>query len=195
MNPFRFFIAAAFCAILTGCFSANTVATRHFLLTPAPASNAPSTGVRLGLGVVKMPDYLLHDSLAVRKSAGEVTYLETALWAERLDKGFASVLAANLSEMIPTDQIRTGTWRADSVSLELRVTVDQFDVDTTGKGTLVAWWNITSPGSVKVLKNGETRLTKAGASPASDAQNIVTTLNDLTTEFSRILAQAVREQQ
>ena len=193
MNTFRSLAAAALCATLTGCFSANTVATRHFLLTPAPAGNAPTTGVRLGIGVVKMPDYLLRNSLAIRKNAGEVTYLETALWAERLDKGFANVLAANLSEMIPTDQIRTGAWRTENVSLELRVTVEQFDVDTAGKGTLVAWWHITAPGGAKVLRSGETRLTKAGASPASDPQNIVTTLSQLTAEFSGVLAKDIRE--
>jgi len=98
-----------------------------------------------------------------------------------------------LSAMIPTDQIRLGTWRPEDVALELHVTIEQFDVDTAGKGTLVAWWRITTPGSAKILKTGEARLTKPGASPASDAQNIVTTLSELAAEFGRALSQAVRE--
>jgi uncharacterized lipoprotein YmbA len=193
MNPLRFLAVAIMCATLTGCFSAKTVTTRHFLLTSMPATNVASTGLRLGIGVVKMPDYLLHDSLVVRKTANEVTYLETALWAERLDKDFARTLAANLSEMIPTDQVRLGAWRADDVALEVHVTVEQFDVDATGKGTLVAWWRVTAPGGTKVLKTGETRLTKAGQSPGHDPQNIVATLGELNIEFSQTLAQAIRE--
>ena len=38
-------------------------------------------------------------------------------------------------------------------------------MDQTGKGTLVAWWRITSPGGVKVLKSGVARTTKAGKAP------------------------------
>jgi uncharacterized lipoprotein YmbA len=143
--------------------------------------------------VLGMPDYLLGTSLAVRQSATEIRYLETALWAERIDKGFERVLAGDLSGMIPTDQIRLGAWRADDVTVEVYVSVEQFDVDQAGKGNLVAWWRITSPGGAKVLKSGEARLTKAGKAPASDSQNIVTTLSELTADFSRTLAEAVRE--
>jgi uncharacterized lipoprotein YmbA len=193
MNHLRLLAAAVLCAAATGCFSPHTVATRHFILTSAPATEAATTGLHLGVGVVKMPDYLMSTSLAVRKSAGEVRYLETAMWAERLDNGFARVLAADLSVMIPTDQVRLGSWRPEDVALEVYVTVEQFDVDQDGKGTLVAWWRITAPGGAKVLKSGEARLTRAGKSPASDSQNIVTTLSELTAEFSGTLAQAVRD--
>jgi uncharacterized lipoprotein YmbA len=193
MNTLRSLATVALCATTTGCFSPHTVATRHFILTPAPATAAATSGIRLGVGVVKMPDYLLGNSLAVRKNAGEIRYLEGALWAERLDKGFARVLAADLSAMIPTDQVRLGAWLADDVTLEVHVTVEQFDVDQAGTGILAAQWRITAPGGAKVLKSGETRLTKAGKSPASDSQNIAATLSELTATFSQMLAETVRE--
>jgi uncharacterized lipoprotein YmbA len=158
-----------------------------------PATATSTTGLRVGVGVVKMPDYLLHSSLAVRKNAGEVAYLETSLWAERLDKDFSRTLAANLSEMIPTDQIRRGTWRVEDVTVEVHVTVEQFDVNTAGTGTLAAWWRITSPGGAKVLKSGEARLTRAGKAPSADPQNVATTLSELLAEFSETLARSVRE--
>ena len=193
MNTLRFLAAAALCVTATGCFSPHTVATRHFILTPAPVTAAATTGIRVGVGVVKMPNYLLGNSLAVRTNAGEFVYLEGALWAERLDNGFVRVLAADLSAKIPTDQVRLGAWRPDDVAVEVYVTVAQFDVDEAGTGTLVAWWRITAPGGAKVLKSGEARLTKAGKAPATDSQNIVTTLSDLTATFSQTLAEAVRE--
>ncbi len=193
MNTFRSLTVATLCATVTGCFSPHTVATRHFILTPAPATAAATSGIRLGVGVVKMPEYLLSNSLAVRKNAGEIGYLESALWAEPLDKGFARVLAADLSAMIPTDQVRLGAWRVDDVTVEVHVIIGQFDVDQNGTGTIAAWWRITEPGGVKVLKSGESHLTKAGKSPASDSQNIVTTLSELTATFSQTLAESVRE--
>jgi uncharacterized protein len=191
MNNLRLLAAAALCATITGCFSPHTIATRHFILTPAPAEKTASTGLRLGVGIVKMPDYLMNSSLAVRKSAGEVSYLETAVWAERLDNGFGRVLAADLSAMIPTEEVRLGAWRPETVTLEVHVTVEQFDVDLAGKGTLAAWWRITTPGGAKVLQSGETRLSVAGTSPAADPANIVTTLSQLTAELSRTLSRAI----
>lgn len=194
MNTLRLLAAAALCATVTGCFTPHTVATRHFILTPTTETAAATTGdIRLGVGVVKMPDYLLGNSLAVRRNAGEISYLEGALWAEQLDKGFARVLAADLSAMVPTDQVRLGAWRTEDVTLEVHVTVEQFDVDQGGTGTIVAWWRITEPGGVKVLKSGKTRLTQAGKSPADDSQNIVGTLSDLTATFSQMLAGSIRE--
>jgi len=193
MNYLRLLATSALCATITGCFSPHTVATRHFVLTAAPAAKTASTGLRLGVGVVKMPDYLLSSSLAVRKSADEVGYSETAVWAEPLDKGFGRVLAADLSTMIPTDQVRLGAWRVEDVELEVHVTVEQFDVDQAGKGTLVAWWRITAPGGAMVLKSGQARLTKDGQSPATSAQNIAATLSELVADLSRQLAQALKE--
>jgi len=193
VKTLRTLAAAALCATIAGCFSPHTLATRHFILTPVPEITSATSGIRLGVGAVKMPDYLLNDSLAVRKGTGEIGYLEGDLWAERLDKGFARVLAADLSAMIPTDQVRLGAWQADEVTLEIHVTVEQFDVDQGGTGTLAAWWRITAPGGVKVLKSGETRLTKAGKSPASDSQNIVATLSELTATFNQMLAEKVHE--
>jgi len=195
MNILRSLAVASLCAALTGCFSANTVSTRHFLLTPTSATTttAANTGLRVGVASVKMPDYLLPNSMAIRKDAGEVTYLETASWAERLDKNFARVLAANQSAMIPTDQIRLGAWRAEDVTVEVHVTVEQFDVDESGKGTLIAWWRITAPGGAKVLKSGEARVTKTGKAPAAVPQNIAATLSDLVAQLSDSIAPAIRD--
>jgi len=193
MNTLRSLAAAALCATVTGCFSPHTVAVRHFILTPTAATAAATGGVRLGVGVVKMPDYLLGNSLAVRKNAGEISYLEGALWAERLDKGFARVLAADLSVMVPTDQVLLGAWRTDDVTLEVHVTVEQFDANQGGTGILAAQWSITAPGGTKILKSGESRFTKVGKSPASDSQNIAATMSELTATFSQMLAETVRE--
>ena len=190
----RLLLAGALCVAAASCFSPRTVASRHFMLTPvAPTGNGASSGLRLGVRVAEMPGYLMTTSLAVRKSPSEIKYLDGAFWAERLDHGFQRVLAADLSTMIPTDQVRLGAWRTDDVTLEVQVQVQQFDVDKDGKGNLVAGWRITSHGAGKVLKSGTARLTKSGKPFAGDAQNLVTTLSELTTDFSRALAQAVKD--
>src|SRR5262249_34051007 len=127
------------------------------------------------------------------KGTNEINYLLLALWAERLDSGLQRVLAANLSTLLPTDQIRLSAWRSEDVSAEVYVAIEQFDVDSSGHGVLVAWWRILSPGGESIRKAGETRLTHQGPSPEPDPSGSVATLSELAADFSRQLAEAIKE--
>src|SRR6185503_15026090 len=149
--------------------------------------------VAVGIGSVKMPSYLMRSAMAVRKGASEIDYLEEALWAERLDQCFQRTLAANLSTLLGSDRVYLSTWERDQVMVKVFVNVERFDVDTEGRGTLIAWWRITAPGSDKPLKSGQARLTQTGPAPRGNPEVIAATSSALTTEFSRELAQAIRQ--
>ena len=147
----------------------------------------------MGLGQLKLPAYLFDTSLAVRKGDNEIEYLPSALWAERLDTGFQRVLAANLATLIPTDQVRLSAWRREDVAAEVYVTLEQFDVDASGQGVLIAQWRILLPGGEKVLKAGGSRLSRQGPRPDTGASGAVATLSELVADLSRQVAQALRE--
>lgn len=192
----RLTLACALCSLVAGCFlKPSTVATRSFVLTPMPVGETKAgTGhLAVGVGLVKMPPYLLRSSIAHRKSANEVSYLENYLWAEPLNQSFQRALAANLAVLLPTDQIRLSAWQRAEVTVAVYVNVEQFDVDAQGRGTLIAWWRIASPDGDRVLRSGQSRLTKAGAASDGNPETWVATLSELTTEFSRTLAQVIRE--
>ena len=190
-------IAIAACACLTGCFGFLKPAqetARHFVLTSLPAAGtmkALPASLAVGMGQVKIPAYLFDTSLAIRKGTNEIDYLRLALWAERLDTGIQHVLAANLAALLSTDQVRLSTWRSEDVAAEVYVTIEQFDVDTSGRGVLVARWRILSPGGEKTLKTGESRLSRQGPAPDADPSGAIATLSDLLAEQSRQLAQAL----
>jgi uncharacterized lipoprotein YmbA len=148
----------------------------------------------VGVGQVKLPAYLFNTSLAVRNGTNEIEYLARALWAERLDTGIQRVLAANLATLLPTDQIRFSSWRSEDVAAEVHVAIEQFDVDSSGGGVLVAWWRILSPGGEKTLKAGECRVERQGPSPDANPSGAVATLSDLMAVLSRQLAQAITVQ-
>ncbi len=196
--PVLFLVLAA-CVTLTGCFGFLKPAkatARHFVLTPLPAAQPPGAApgaLPVGVGQVKIPAYLLDTSLAVRRGTNEIDYLPAVLWAERLDTGLQRVLAANLGILLPPGQVRLSAWRSEDVAAELYVTIGQFDVDATGRGVLVAWWRIVSPGGEKTLKTGETRLTHQGPSPDTSPSGAIATLSELLADFSRQLAQALQE--
>ncbi len=183
--------------LLGGCvIKPARVPTRHFFLVPGPTPELASTTAQqssVEVGFVKMPSYLLRDSMVVRKSADEVEYLETALWADRLDQSFRQTLAKNLSLLLASDRTYLAASERDRVGVRVSVNVEQFDVDTEGQGTLLAEWRLTAAGADKPMKIGQTRLTRPGPAPRGNPQAIVTTLSTLVAEFSRQLAPALRE--
>jgi uncharacterized lipoprotein YmbA len=103
------------------------------------------------------------------------------------------VLAANLAILLPTDRIQLSAWQKDAVAAEVYVTVEQFDVDATGRGVLVARWRILSPGGEKILKAGSSRLSRQGPPPDAGASGAVATQSELMADLSRQLAQALKE--
>lgn len=180
-----------------GClFKPANVTTRHFILTSITTNDsAPFAADRLsvGIGMVKMPAYLLRDSLAVRTGTNEIEYFDSALWAERLDHCFQQTLAANLSKLLATDRIYVTDWARDQVRLCVFVNLQRFDVDTAGCGTLVAQWRITTSDSDTLLKSGQTRIVQAGTPPRGHPEAVAATLSVLTEKFGRELAQTITE--
>jgi len=193
----RLAVLAVVGILFTGCLlKPATVSTRHFVLSPI-STNEPALGpmshLPVGIGFVKMPSYLLRNSMAIRNGANEIQYLEDARWAERMDQCFQRALAANLSRLLPSDNIYLSDWGRDQVKVRVSINVQQFDVDTRGNGTLIAEWRINAPDSGTSFKSGQAKLTRTGASPRGNPEAIATTLGELTAEFSRELAQSIRE--
>ena len=200
IRPCARILLASLCSIvlwvgLTGCsFLKPAKSTEHYyVLTPIAATPIGSGSLAVGLAQVKLPPYLFNTSLAVRKGTNEVEYLDSALWAERLDAGFQRVLAANLAIVLPAEQVRLSAWQKEDVAAEVYVTVEQFDVDASGRGVLVAQWRILSPGGEKVLKAGGSRLSHEGPKPDAGASGAVATLSELVGDLSRQLAQVLKE--
>jgi uncharacterized lipoprotein YmbA len=180
---------------LTGCsiFKPVKPTARYHVLTPIVATQNASSSLAVGLGQVKLPPYLFNTSLAVRKGTNEVEYLDSAIWAERLDAGFQRVLAANLATVLPTEQVRLYAWQRADVAAEVYVSIEQFDVDASGQGVLIARWRILAPGGEKVLKAGGSHLSRKGPPPDAGASGVVATLSELVADLSRELAQGLKE--
>jgi len=169
---------------------------RHFVLSPVPAiSSAPVApgSIAVGLGQVKIPAYLFNSSLAVRMGTNEIEYLPSTFWAERLDSGFQRVLAANLAVLLLTDRISLSAWQRNEVMAEVYVTLEQFDVDATGRGVLVARWRILSPGGDRVLRAGSSRLSRQGPPPDPGVSRSIGTLSELVADFAVQLAPVLKE--
>jgi uncharacterized lipoprotein YmbA len=191
-----FAAACAVSLILAGCsfLKPSDITPQSFVLAPLPATDKPSSqaGGGVGIGLVKIPGYLVKNSIAVRHGTNQLAYLEKAVWAERLDRGLQRVFAANLASLLPTDRISLSAWHPQDVNVEVFVTIEQFDVDQKGRGVLAAWWRLLSPDNEKELKAGKFRSVRSGPAPEADTQGAAGTLSELAADLSREMAAAIK---
>ena len=89
--------------VLLGC--ASTPPTRFFVLSPS--SNFEKMGSRIGerclaigIGPVKIPEYLNQPEIVTRITQNEVSLDEFAKWAEPLEDNISRALAENLSSLL-----------------------------------------------------------------------------------------------
>jgi uncharacterized lipoprotein YmbA len=202
MNATSFARMVAACSAglcLAGCsfMKPSGVSPRAFMLTPSPAATTSattrSTNMAVGVGYVTVPGYLSGKPMAMRLQTNEVVYLETAVWAERLDVGLQRVLAADLGALIPTDRVRLSTWRPEDVAVSIYVIVERFDVSSHGEASLVAWWRVNAPGEDKLLASGKFSGTHNGPSPDTDPQGAVASMSALAADLARELAQTIQK--
>jgi uncharacterized lipoprotein YmbA len=186
-SAFRLVFTSLAGLLLCGCLlKTSTVPARHFVLAhiPADGSSPVAKDFAVEIGFVKMPAYLLRDSMAVRNGANEIEYLENALWAERLDHCFQRTLLTDLC----------GSGRSsdhNSKCAKIFIEVDQFDVDTRGHGRLVAQWRIAALDGTGSLQTGHVSLSRTGVPPRGDPAAMARTMSELTAEFSHELTRHV----
>jgi hypothetical protein len=172
--------------------------SRFFLLTPitpapsgAPVTQGNTSALVLGLGPIKLPDYLERDEIAARVESNRVEFSQNDHWAEPLKNNFTRVLAQNLSTLLGTQQIINFPWYSSSrIDYQITVEVDRFECDTQGNGRLEAQWSIDDPLSGRILDRGDSDLS---APCGTSVDQGVAGLSQALGNFSRQIATAVAQ--
>lgn len=121
--------------------------------TPASTQQAASgQSVTIGIGPVKIPDYLDRPQMATRKGQSGLEYAEFDRWAEPLDKNLARAISGNLSVLLGTENVVSFPW-PKSTQAVYQVIVEIIRMDSAGDGKVVldAHWTILSEGAEKQL--------------------------------------------
>ena len=155
-----------------------------------PAQNSASH-LAIGLGPVKLPDYLTHSEVVTRVAPNRLELSATDRWAEPLDESFRRILAQNLATLLGTDQVMPFPWDP-SVALDYRieVTVEHFERDASGGTQLAASWIIRDGHDNRLLLSRQANFAeRAGGGMEGAATALSADLSDL----SKQLADAIIE--
>jgi len=104
---------------------------------------AASQGPVIGLGPIRIPDYLNRLEMIVAVSDNQYRLFEDHRWAERLDQNISLALFKALPRQLDTVRIVRFPWPQRQV-LDYQVGIDilEFNVDANGQSRLIAQWFI-----------------------------------------------------
>jgi uncharacterized protein len=190
-NNFCWMVTAlALLVLLSAC--ARTPAQHYYVLAQPTAAINPDSreGPRIGLGPIRLPEYLDRPQIVTRLSATQLNLSSTARWAEPLKESFARALFANLRQAAPAEIVAYPWKISDNVARQVSVEVLRFDQGTDGMLTLDARWTITNntdqavtehASHIEIAVNGESGdydaiVTAASAAVAALAREIALAL-------------------
>lgn len=124
-----------------------TPPTRFYLLRPLEPPPDRSDGPRLGVGPVRLADYLDRPQIITRRGEHGVDLAEFDRWAEPLADSVARALAANLGSLLGTEQVQQHPF-ARVLEVELMMEIRRFDGPPSGPVELVAYWRLRRAGRV-----------------------------------------------
>jgi uncharacterized lipoprotein YmbA len=188
-------ISGTLWVVLAGCTSSPS--SRFYILsslaTPGPEMK-PLPGERclsLGVGPIKIPDYLDRPQIVTRVAQDEIALAEFDRWAGNLKDNLTRVLANNLSTLLCTKNISLFPW-VGGIPIDYRIEVEVIRMDGSlgGNVSLEAWWIILSGDKKQVLFAKKSNFTEATG--GKDYKSLVSAQSRALEKLSREIAEAIR---
>ena len=182
--------------LLSGCSLlapiSDTSPIRYFVLTEARDLSriADLPQLRVGVGPIRIPEYLQRLALVQRVDENRVVYSSLDRWAEPLEGNFQRVLADDLAVLLRTRHLALFPWyQTAAPDRRIRIDVQRFEQTPSGDVRLWARWTLRD-GKRERLASGEfDQLRKAPG--GGDA--VVAAMSDLTGDLARDLAVAIAD--
>ncbi len=173
--------------LVAACGSSPPV--RYFALSPMDSVQRQESddAVTLGLGPLRLPEYLNRSQLVTRGGGSELEVDEFNRWAEPLTLALNRVVSTDVDNMMDGVIVIAFPWEAvvrNEVDYRLLGEVTRFDADRSGRVVLDIQWAISEvPGGVAVAIRRSKYETRAARS--DDPAIVAAAMNDALAMFSR----------
>jgi uncharacterized protein len=181
----------------SGCFTPQPDPSKFFLLAPAdgaaansvaPTGLAPSFSPTIGLGPIKLPEYLDRDEVVTRVGPNRLELSDKDRWAEPLSDNFRQVLAQDLTQSLGTHSVIFFPWVGTTqIDYQVRIDVYRFETDPNANAQLVAHWQVLD-GSGKLLYAGDSNLSEQ----AQPGEPVAAALSRTVEGLARQIASAIQ---
>ncbi len=176
--------------LLVACGSSPPV--RYFSLSPMDSDyrQDPDDAVILGLGPLRMPEYLNRSQIVMRAAGAEMQVDEFSHWAEPISQALHRVVSADVDNLLDGVIVITFPYASivhTEVDYRLRGEVSRFDADRSGRVVLEIQWVIAEVGSGIVVRPRRSRY-ESQATTVDDPAAVVVAMNKALALFSRDIA-------
>ncbi|MGP8106293.1 MAG: membrane integrity-associated transporter subunit PqiC [Desulfobaccales bacterium] len=183
-------IAAIF---LGGCRSQTP---RFYTLSPIQedqviSRKSPAQNAVIGIGPVKLADYLDQSMLVTRTSDNQAVKAQFDRWVGSFKDNFTNVLADNIGVLLPTEQIYLYPWRT-TVPIDYQVVVDVIRCD--GRLGDAAWlearWSIFKGPEKKLIKTYRSNIREPVS--GADYAALIAAQSRALAQLSQEIAEAIQ---
>jgi len=182
-------------AVQFGCSSSPP--QRYYLLssldTPRPEMkpSADEQCFSIGIGPVKVPEYLDQPKIVTRGGTNQLKLAEFDRWSEGLNVNITRVLAENLSALLCTETIAIFPWRG-GIPLDYRIELDiqRFDGHLGGDVSLDAWWRLLGGDGKTLLQSKRTSISESAG--GGDYESLVLAQSRTLEKLSHEVAEAIK---
>lgn len=146
--------------------------------------------ITVGLGPIRIPEYLNRPQMLVAISDYQYTLSEEHRWAEKLDQNILLALYKILPEQLNTEHLIRYPW-AQRQEVDYQVGIDILDltVDAQGQSQLIAQWFIKPKDKPSIDKRFECRLSAS----TTDYAVMVKAQSQCLTQLGQVLAKTLNE--
>ncbi len=187
MNIARFvLITLALPLFLASC--GTTPASKYYLLsadiTEFPITSSPS----LGVGPIKIPEYLNRNSLTYNREGNRLYIASFERWAEPLDSSVERVVRMNLASILDTGNVQGYPWpNNERPDYAVAITVLHLDANDD-LARLVAEWQIRRPAAEETLVRRISSLQNDMPEGPVTAAEVAPAYSNLLLQLSEIIA-------
>ena len=128
---------------------------------PGKQAVASERDIAVGLGPIRLPEYLDRPQIVTRVSPNEVRFAEYHRWAGPLAGNISSILAENLSSLLGSNLVALFPWKS-TTPIDCRVEIDitRFDGNPGDSVALQSQWTVFSEDRKRVLASKSSSFSK-----------------------------------
>ena len=188
--------------VLGGCLGKGTQApTKYYLLQPMASpvtgeqTGAEDSGFSVGVGPVRMREYLDRPQIVTRSGENEVFIGTFQYWAEPLGDNFSAILTANLSVLLKTNKLVLWPFgkKVKHVDYQVLVDVIRFDGVLGEEAVLSARWYVVShKEGMKIEEMIPRKSTFTAPMEGDSYEALVAAMSKTLADFSREVAEAIQ---
>jgi uncharacterized lipoprotein YmbA len=200
VKPFSRYLPAilAIAAIFVGGCMVRSQTPHFYTLTPMQPDEviskpvSPAQNAVIGIGPVKLADYLDQSDLVTRTSDNQLVKAEYDRWAGSFKNDFINVLAENIGFLVPTERIYLYPWRGSvPIGYQVALEVIRCDGRLGDAAWLVARWSVFGGSEKKLLKMHRSSIREPVSGP--DYAALVAAQSRAVAKLSQEIAKAIKE--